>query len=268
MGKIFDAIKSIFLKPEKIKEKPRISLAEIEVVEVDDPRYNSVMKGKQHFHIQGGKRTGTTLMKNLMVCFEDTWVCPLETGPFGLQALPDYEIPTNIRQTNIVTKQPAVTFTKELLQRGAKIISMIRDPRDVMTSVWREVPLKGRKQPFAVARPDCLEYFDGELENIPGKLFILRYEDLVSHPNKSQKEIAEFFDLEIDTPFNLGHEKFPGPNPLMNKEQIQLNGIRTPDTQSIGRWRQTKWKRKAEELMTNTKVRAFLDKYYPEEKYR
>lgn len=271
MINLFDAFKSLFSrsKPEPIViEEPKVSLTEIEIVEFDDPRYKSVMEGHQHFHIQGGKRTGTTLMKNLMICFKDTWVCPLETGPFGLMALPDYEIPTNIRHKNIVTKQPATGHTTELLQRGAKVISMIRDPRDVMTSVWAASQWRECKQPFQVARPDALDYLDGPLESVPGRLYVLRYEDLVSHPNKIQEKLAEFFDLEMDISFNLGYERFPVPDIHLNKEQRQLNGVRTPDTQSIGRWRQPKWKNKADVLMECEKVKEFLDKYYPEDKFK
>lgn len=107
-------------------------------------------------------------------------------------------------------------FTKEILELfpDARIINMVRDPRDVMLSQknkWRRRFLGGRTIPFREAFRSWINYhpytiaklwvsavrearhFEGE-----ARFRTMRFEDLVAHPEESVRSLCEFAGISFE----------------------------------------------------------------------
>ena len=222
-------------------------------------------------HITGGYRCGTTLMRNLMVGFEDTWIYHEGSEP------ENPEVPQN-NATITVTKcgnNPG-RMARWLEDDDVKLIVMLRDLRDMSCSIAVDLP----DEKFSDIRPDAMVSLDvcvPKLLNIPGKMLLLRYEDLVSEPNNAQEVIASFFDLTIRYPFLEAHKYFPSvqnapeQNSLTSSSRPQAEAsmrARPIDTKSVGIWKQHECRSSAEEFAQEPIVREFLSIYYPEEELR
>lgn len=189
----------------------------------------------KRIHIGGAARSGTTLLHVMM------------GNCFAMDSAVGHE--SHLWAS--VEGRPQVTCTKYpsdekviglVLNRDADLyfICMLRDPRDVVTSihdmapdsyftnlrVWREsakVILKWRAHP---------------------RFMVVRYEDLVRYPNAIQRELMRRMPfLEPRKPFSEFYVDLKA-NP---QAELAMHGVRPLTNESIGRWRQHK-PRLAEQL--------------------
>ncbi len=217
----------------------------------------------RYIHITGFAKGGTTFAKRCFRAFKDTWVAPEEPKP-------DFVVPEEVTARNIVVKSPGGgTQTKAWLERGAKVMYLLRDPRDKIASEWQYE--EARNVSFADIRPgqDLLNYFDN-FEELSADSLLVRYEDLCRNPDEVQKIIADYFDLEIEIPFSQLHtlsddfDRDP-------KTHFPLGGAggrnpnRPPDPSSIGQWKTHPCQPYAEEFAALSSVKKFLNRFYLEE---
>lgn len=177
-------------------------------------------------HITGAPRSGTTLMLEMMA-----------TG-FSFDAFVSREVdiltPPARNVGTLLTKQPGGTATVGPLLRADPdqwFIFMLRDPRDVVTSVHRQDPdrywthLGQWRRRFADTRPHWQH----------PRLVVVRFEDLVRDPEGVQSRVARRLPfLAVRGPFSTFHARSHG------ADERALSGLRAPDTAAIGKWRRHK----------------------------
>lgn len=192
--------------------------------------------GKNRIFICGCARSGTTMMLNMMRCYKDTY-CELVERHFDYFALVEND------DANIVLKRNAASW-KYILQvpLGIKIIYMVRNPMDVLTS---KHPLD--KKQYYVDISDWLGEFSAYksllgIRSIPDNLLVIRYEDLVSAPNEAQAMISEKWGLEAIEDFDQFH--LIAAKDKASRFQAAMGKLRPPDVKSINKWRGDEQKRK------------------------
>ena len=148
------------------------------------------LKQPNGIFIAGCARSGTTLSRDLMACFDDTYVLAGE-APFS--ALLDLKR----REANVVVKRTADSH--ELLSHLPAEIGLIycvRHPFDVLTSQHPETMHERR---FHVTTERWEAEYDGLLRLRRAQprrvIHYLRYEDLVGGPDAAQQAIADAFGL-------------------------------------------------------------------------
>jgi hypothetical protein len=158
-----------------------------------------------------------------MGCFEETEIVPGERHP---------QESTSGRVS--VTKFPSESVDVYDTFPDLRMICMIRDPRDTFCSLQaghRRWVDEERRSPGTFVRQ--LEDQRAVL-NHPQTVAV-RYEELVATPDKIQEVIAGLFDLTIKHPFRDGNSLF-----FDDEITFALNGIRPPDTGSIGSYQRDK----------------------------
>src|SRR3954451_21592712 len=135
----------------------------------------------ERIHVSGlGPRTGTTLMAETMVaCFDIDAFDDHEAGVFKLR-----------RNASVyLSKWPGAMLSvrrRLRFDRHFHVICMVRDPRDVVTSRHRKdvtrywAPLRMWKRNYRHAKSIFAH----------PRVIAVRYEDLVTDPDKVQAEIA------------------------------------------------------------------------------
>jgi len=221
----------------------------------------------RYLYIAGWGKGGSTFTKRCFTCFKDTWVAPGEPNA-------TFIAPTGVTESNIVVKQASGhQKIREWLDRGVKVLYVIRDPRDRIASRW----LGGNNQPanmvtldsgHSVIKHELLQLeFINAFEEFAPLCLVIRYEDLCTRPNELQKTIAEYFDLEIKVPFTEVHTQ-PWNFTVDHGTTTPLKGtnsrdpLRPPDAEAIGRWKRHACRAYAENFVTIPEVNAFMKKYY------
>lgn len=140
-------------------------------------------------------------------------------------------------------KNPYYTYTINLLLKSfpqAKFIALIRNPLDRYESVKR-VNLAKNKYPLGSAMKWYI--YNKKILNFkkkwPDKILVIKYEELVTNPEITLKQIADFFNIEstiITSPENRMYiEKEENFNKRFNEMHHRSN---TPITTSrISRWK-------------------------------
>lgn len=176
------------------------------------------MSYENHIHITGAARTGTTLMKNLMHCFMGTFVVPGESGPDTSRA------PRGI----IVTKYPEKGTELYEQYPNLGVILMVRDPRDMYVSRHQGTRWWVNRERLSPG------YFSRQSEKLISlaedpRTCVVRYEQLVSDPDRIQQEIADFFGLTCLHPFSDGQRWF--------LKEVGLGEVRPVNADSVGVWK-------------------------------
>lgn len=139
------------------------------------------------------------------------------------------------------------------LGEGARFINIIRDGRDVITSVRSAQP--GR--PWVGPKRWVNDVQAGlEYEGHP-QVFTIRYEDLATDTVKTLKGICKFLSL----PYNERFESFPDtarPVPYREYRSLKLRPI---DSTSIGRWKQPEFTQRVEALLAYPGAKELLRHY-------
>lgn len=218
----------------------------------------------RHVHIIGFARAGTTLLKNLMITFKNIQVVQGEPSRFGAEKL---EVPDDV---TLVTKNiPDIDRMDDLMrQPDTAFLFCVRDPRDKICSRQNDPEGKGRdlKQ---VAEEEVWEHANRGyalrrkfLEKYEDRVLIIRYEDVILHPEETQRRIGEHCGLEIDIPFTEAQSRIEAQESLENLNRA-MNGLRPLDSRSIGRWKEPRFKEICEAYVEKyPDVRYFLEKYY------
>ncbi len=179
----------------------------------------------KRLHVVGCRRSGTTLMAELLGnCFaldgraaheQSLWErVPFDGGVF-------------------LTKKPSDTVRIRrafLLDPDLYVIAMIRDPRDVVTSRHG-------------SRPDVYfssfwrwEHYMYAIDALTrhSRWLSVRYEDLIEDPDAVQDRIAAAFPFLRPT---ARFSCFPAGARVHERARISMNGVRSLDHASLGRWR-------------------------------
>lgn len=122
---------------------------------------------------------------------------------------------------------------------NAKFIYIVRDPRAVASSI---IPLHwGPNTALEAAAywAQKLPYGLAFVEAFPEKCLKVKYEDIVSHPEQSLREICRFCDINFDPAMVFGRT-FKVPN--FSKKQHKLVG-NAPDPKRVDAWKKelTEW---------------------------
>lgn len=140
--------------------------------------------------IAGCARSGTSLTKNLMRCFEDTYVVQKETPVDKFNEL-DGE------SGWLVIKRTAGSYRRlHKLSSDIDLIYCLRHPVDVMTS---QHPKTKHLRRFHVTSDRWTGERDALIrlrkEQPKRRILYIRYEDLVREPDRIQNEISKSFGL-------------------------------------------------------------------------
>lgn len=154
--------------------------------------------------IAGCARSGTDLTRNLMGCFADTCVRPSEAPAAAFDTEP-------LSAKNLVIKRTHNSYlTLPDLSSKIQLIYCVRHPYDCLTSTHRQTR---HLRQFHVTPDRWLgEYaaFHKLREQQPKRrIFILRYEDLVSRPDEMQEQLSRHFGLVASCRFTDNPEKRP-----------------------------------------------------------
>ena len=188
----------------------------------------------KHYVICGFPRAGSTM---LYLMFKHS----TNSCKFYDKEMPALQV-LSCQETQI-TKRPRDIFkVDQILEKtDAEFILTIRDPRDVLTSIhadsknkykvnWNYSLKTGRKG-IAGKTEGLLKYWK-TLKTVPDPI-IVYYEDLVNNPNENQMFLeTQMPDFDFHSNFTDFYKKEP-PEKLSH----QLNGIRPPNTDTIGRWK-------------------------------
>ena len=110
-----------------------------------------------------------------------------------------------------------------------KILWMLRDPRDVLTSTHPDQPGKFYVTPERwIASLQLYGPFKHEAQ-----VFTVRYEDLVTNPDAIQARIAQSFNLVASRKFVEAHKFFP----RFHENVRAMHSIRPIDANSVQKWR-------------------------------
>lgn len=180
---------------------------------------------RTRIYIMGCGRSGTWLLTGIMSTFEDVFLLADE-GPVTRFAN------INASETVHVAKRNDIAYgTINLIPREIRILAIVRHPFDVLTSYN---PTSQREFHIAPLRWNLeMQALRWLVETKRPGTLIVRYEDLVTNPNGTQKAIADFFKLRIRIPASEYGRSFRAPETAI----AAMHGMRRPDVNSIGRWK-------------------------------
>jgi len=156
----------------------------------------------RYVFIAGCARSGTTLMQDLMSCFQNTYVVP---GESHFDRFDDATLPRG----NVVVKRTHQTYqTLEHLPTNITLIYMLRHPFDTLTSHHPDFP----KRRYYVSKRRWRDEYRAlkmlRCRQPQRSIIYVRYSDLVSDPDGVQARIAESAGLEVQTSFSQSGETF------------------------------------------------------------
>jgi hypothetical protein len=152
--------------------------------------------------IAGCGRSGTTLTRDLMRCFEGVYAHKREAPISLFDRLEDQKVP------NLIVKRTSACYkTLHKLPADIKLLYCVRHPFDTLTSSHR---LTVDRRRFHITEDRWKREYRSLhrlQERQPDRpIFILRYEDLIKDPDGIQKQIAKHFGLTIDHLFTKNAE--------------------------------------------------------------
>lgn len=177
----------------------------------------------------GCARSGTTLLLNLLRTFDGIRV---RDGEHCVGDLLDDPHPGWVAVKRTPYCAEHLVADLPVLRSGVWIIDIIRDPRDVVTSVLE--PFPGYYCGY--------ERWDRDVrvsEFLAGRhlrYVRIRYEELVHHPDDLQDDLASILGLRPRTAFSDFVRLVP--RTLPRSAVRALGGVRDLDPSGVGRWRQ------------------------------
>lgn len=122
------------------------------------------------------------------------------------------------------------------------IISIVRDPRDVMSSIHAAADQSKRYVTVEhwLQSIRATEQIFTALDDYPGKLEV-RYEDVVTDPDRIAKDIGAQFSLEANDAgrsFSMIKENVAGIEAEIDRNLLlAVHKVRNLDSRSVGRWK-------------------------------
>jgi hypothetical protein len=144
--------------------------------------------------IAGCGRSGTTLIRDLMNCFQDTYV--LVEEPYGEASFSRFTSLSRVENHVVIKRTGECWKTLPSLPIDVGLIYCVRHPFDVLTSTH---PLTKHLRRFHITLMRWNSEYNA-LDTLRAaqpkrNIFILKYEDLVHDPNTIQEKIAGPFGL-------------------------------------------------------------------------
>jgi hypothetical protein len=166
-------------------------------------------RGRRLIFIAGCARSGTSLLKQLMACFDDTSVFPRERPCWHFLEMADE------RESTLIVKRTADCHRDlHRLPACVDLVYCVRHPYDCLTSSHPETR---ETRLFHVTRQRWLDEDDAWLRlgrcQPSRRTALVRYEDLVRRPDDVQAALADALRLSIRLPFSrnaAGIEIHPG----------------------------------------------------------
>lgn len=150
--------------------------------------------------IAGCARSGTTLLRSLMGCFQGATVCPTERGLEAFLEMASLEF---VDATLVVKRTHSFHRQLHRLPASVDLVYCVRHPGDCLTSTHEASVSKRR---FHVTRDRWIREYESlrRLERLqPGRpITFVRYEDLVADPDGVQADLAARLGLVINRPFS------------------------------------------------------------------
>ncbi len=216
--------------------------------------------------IGGCARSGTTLLLSILSSHPKIHAIPYESNIFRTRQFPsrhikliklyNYVLKNNIRDIDVslCEKSPRnilnIDDILEYFGENVKIINIVRDGRDVVTSIHPKDPNKFWVTP---ERWVCsLER--GLLYENHSRVLAIRYEDLIDDFNTVLIKICNFINLEYTDSIKQYHK-----NATLSK--IHNKKVEAPYKDSINRWKEKKYKDIIEELLSNERAVELLEYY-------
>jgi hypothetical protein len=148
----------------------------------------------------------------------------------------------------VISKVPHDLFRLDALRNfytprraALKIILMLRDPRDVLTSQRTN----GGPVGYCVSCDRWRSFYTAFIrERAAGDCLAVRYEDLVNEPDRQQARIERFTGEAMQVPFSDFHAIH---RPDFRTET--LNGLRPVETSLVARWRRNEHHRRIENML-------------------
>lgn len=202
-------------------------------------------------YIQGCARSGNTLIRELcgsaflgmelVKLTKDTAECSLahlvellrqpaaQNGkPAGLPHQTAPCVPVRVASRNY---ENSLAMDRELLRANpeVKVLWMLRDPRDILTSIHANQPDKYYVPPARLIKSLQLYLqFKGEPQ-----VLTVRYEELVGNADAMQTQISQVFGLTESRKFMEAYKFFP----CFHENVRAMHSIRPIDTNSVQKWR-------------------------------
>lgn len=145
----------------------------------------------------------------------------------------------------------------------AKYLGLVRDGRDVIASIYKKnpdagVPYATKKWNHAIAMQEKLRKKLG-----PDQFMQVRYEDLVSEPNKVTPEICDFLGVPFDDSILKTQDDYLRKLGAVGGTEAFRNVANPINPNSIGKWKQGLSKEQLQELMplieSNLDALGYLD---------
>lgn len=199
--------------------------------------------------ICGSPRSGTTLMNELLRCYDDVHVMNREEYALRFPYL-------ILKKQFIATKHPLDfnnfssiinTFQEPL------IIYMLRDPRDVIISKHYK-----NKDFYLITYPTWQEAITAYEGLDYDKKLLIKYEDLIENPEAIQRQISEAANLNIKGKF----EEFYKSVDNSHQDIKSLGGVRPIDPNNFGKFmRPEHFQRIQQQLRDFPSMSDYLIKY-------
>jgi len=216
-----------------------------------------------HIHVTGEARSGTTLMKNLFRCYNGTLVVAAESSPNLLNAFTgtkeERDFILSQKHLRVVTKLPyscskCTPFTTENYPNLTNVVYVVRDPRDIVTSLHGGLrpDVKG---PYSWwRREELFNQYPKTIDSLPVYFLKVKYEDVILNSARVQEYLSSAFNLDIVVPFSSWHL-------LEDNEGVfskAMHGIRPLSPESISRWKTSIY---ADEINSLVSVNSFLQEW-------
>lgn len=227
--------------------------------------------------IGGCGRSGTTLLLSILSAHPEVHILPWESRIFaqwrkakpaeksrGLEYLPNrpdrlyrnflaHSIPGRVNRW--CEKTPSnILYLPQIMayfNNRVKFIHLVRDGRDVMTSIHPDDPKSYWVSPERWVR-DTQAGLD--FENHPSVLTI-KYEDLMTDHQQSLKAICEFTDLDFCEEIQNWHQ-----HATLRKNQAWFDRLKKPHTNSIRKWEKPEHAERLKTILSDSDVMGLLEK--------
>jgi len=226
--------------------------------------------------IGGCGRSGTTLLLSILSAHPAIHVLPWESRIFaqwnkvdrteegcGLEYLPKRldrlyrnflgnRIPPSVNRW--CEKTPSnILFLPQTLawfNNRVKFIHIIRDGRDVMTSIHPDDPAKYWVEPERWVRDTRAGLAYREHPSV----LTIKYEDLMTDHQKNLQKICEFIEADFVEEIRSWHE-----HATLRKNQAWFDRLKKPHTNSIRKWEKPEHADRLKILLGNDEVVALLE---------
>lgn len=215
---------------------------------------NDIYQATEKSIIVGGcGRSGTTLLLSILSShpeiniFEETfYFYPL---PMRLNELEKRISLTSSKIWCEKTPKNVLVFDqiKNILKDKCKIIHMVRDGRDVITSVH-----PSRQGKYWVPIERWIDDVKKGLEFSDSK--IVKYENLVLSPEKTIKELMDYLEIDFNKKM-LSHEIYG-----LKNSSAWMNSAQTINRQSLGKWKRPEHKKIVDIFMSNIEAKKLLER--------